>query len=543
MQTNLPDWNDYPFYVWTIYQNIGHFQTLTVHGFFDTNIFYPYKDSLLFSDILLPQSLLALPLTYFISNHILVFNLLFFFMLFLDVVAVYFFWQNVTSDKKELFFLVFATCISGFLFQNSVHFQFLSFWPFFFGLGYLVRRQKTWKDSLLLGLWTGIQFTAGVYLSIFLLTATAFWYGIELIRYRSVKTKVVALIQEGVITGSIFVVTAGVFLYKYLVIKKAYDITRLYWEYIYYSAHLSDYLFTTNYASVISSLWPISRWNALNHAGSLFPGLVIVVASVLGLFIYRKAKDSYELSVHIEAKDLFYFVLLLWGFFASLGPRLSVNGSYVGLPLPYIFPLKLIPLFDPIRVNGRWYLFVFIALLYFAIKGIRKWRIFARPIILVIVCLFIALEVMPISRKTEAKAYYHDIYEAIAPVCREKPQVLLEYPMTQDTRDVNIVTNLTYRTQAMLASLKHQCLLVNGYMGYAPKDYERYEQVLTDSVNRNVPEVFWRLIAEKNVRFIKLSKIDLFPEKVATVSAILQANKHVVILRDTDEYTLAEVRP
>lgn len=485
---------------------------------------------------------MALPLTYFISDHILVFNILFFMMLFLDVIAVYFFWQNVTRDKKELFFAVFATCISGFLFQNSVHFQILSFWPFFFGLGYLVRQKKTVRDSILLGLWTGIQFTAGVYLAIFLLTATAFWYGIELFRYRRVRSQIQKLVKEGVLTASIFVASAGIFFYKYLVIKKAYDITRLYWEYIYYSAHLSDYLFTTNYSSVISTLWPISRWNALNHAGSLFPGVIIVITSLIGLFIYRRVKGNHQFGVQFETQDVLYVVLLVWGFFASLGPRLSVNGSYVGLPLPYIFPLKLIPLFDPIRVNGRWYLLVFIALVYFALKGIRRLRLFRRPVVLVVVCIVMALEVLPISRMTEAKAYYHDIYSAIAPTCQKEPRVLLEYPMTQDTKDINIVTNLTYRTQAMLASLEHRCMLVNGYMGYAPMDYERYEQVLTDSVNRNLPDIFWRLIAEKDVRFIKLSKIDLYPDKVATVSAILKANKNVVILRDTDQYLMAEVR-
>src|SRR5258708_1707423 len=74
LSTNLLDWFDYPLMVWTIFQNVEHLRNLSLNGFFNSNIFYPFQGSLLFSDLLLTQSLMALPLSFFFQNKILVFN-------------------------------------------------------------------------------------------------------------------------------------------------------------------------------------------------------------------------------------------------------------------------------------------------------------------------------------------------------------------------------------------------------------------------------------------------------------------------------------
>ena len=540
--THLSDWNDYPFYVWTLYQNIGHFKSLTFHGFFNTNIYAPYQGSLLFSDLLLPQSLIALPLTLFTSNHILVFNIVFFISLLLDVVAVYFLWHQVTKDKFQLFFAVFATCISGFVFQNSVHFQILGFWPFFFGLGYLVRQPKRMIDAIWVGFWMGIQFLSGVYLSIFLLCAATGWYFVEMLWSIKKRKMLLELGRQYVSVLITFVCIAGFFIYKYIQIKHAYLITREYWEYVYYSAHVTDYLFSLHYNSVASKIWPISKWNNFDRAGSLFPGGLLVGLAICGLYVYRKSKDRIEITLHLVKSDVYFFLLLIFGFFASIGPRLNVNGSFIAIPLPYFLPLKFLPILEPIRVNGRWSIFVLIALVYFAVKGMKKFSFLSSKVALFFMCAVITLEVMPVARVTEAKAYYHDAYNLISPICVKSPKVLLEYPMTQDAKDVNVVSNLTYRTQQMLASLEHKCILVNGYMGYSPKDYDRYEQVLTDSVNRDIPNIFWRLISEKNIQFIKLNKKSLFSEKVTKITDMLTTNPKVKILENSDDFLLVEVQ-
>ncbi|MDO8638702.1 MAG: hypothetical protein Q7R43_03940, partial [Candidatus Daviesbacteria bacterium] len=75
---NLPDWNDYPYITWTIFQNADHVKNLQFDGFFDANAFYPFKGTLLFSDLLLPQSLIVILISYFTANPVLSFNILFF---------------------------------------------------------------------------------------------------------------------------------------------------------------------------------------------------------------------------------------------------------------------------------------------------------------------------------------------------------------------------------------------------------------------------------------------------------------------------------
>lgn len=539
--THLLDWNDYPFYVWTIFQNINHFKAFTPEGFFDTNIFFPYRGTLLFSDLLLPQSLIALPLSYFTENHVLVFNILFFLTLLLNVGAVYFFWKQIFRNQTQLLFSTFATNVSGLVFQNSVHFQFLGFWPFFFGLGYLVKPQKTVRDVVLLGMWVGIQFLAGVYLSIFLMCAVGIWYALVFLHRWRQKKALHQLGKELTVMGAIFLTVAGIFLYKYIQVKKMYGITREFWEYVRYSAHLTDYVFTTNYSSVVSRLPGIALWNSFNRAGSLFPGFLLSGFALAGIFAFRKIRQGYQFTLRLSETDLFFFTILLGGFIASLGPRLNVNGSYAILPLPYHVLLKLLPLLEPIRVTSRWYIFVLIALIYFAGKGMKKFSSFTRTPAIIGCCFIVALEVLPIFRVTEAKQYYHPAYGLIEESCAAQPKVLLEYPMTQDLPEANIVTNLTYRTQAMLASLRHGCLLVNGYMGYSPKDYDRYESQLTTSVNQGDEQTFWRLLAEKDVSFFKLNKRDILAHKAATAAGMIRTNQVSRILLETDEFFLVSL--
>src|SRR5207253_7141751 len=101
-------------------------------------------------------------------------------------------------------------------------------------------------------------------------------------------------------------------------------------------------------------------------------------------------------------------------------------------------------------------------------------------------------------------------YIPIATICQKKPVVLLEYPLSQFKMGTNIITNLTYRTQLQLASSEHKCNNVNGYNGYIPNDYERYENELFWAINQNDQNAFWSLLNQRGVSLIKLNKGELY---------------------------------
>src|SRR5258708_4632995 len=172
LQTNLPDWLDYALINWIIYQNVDKIISLHFLNFFDTYAFYPHPYSLLFSDTLIPQSLLFLPIYLLTHQMILSFNITFFLTLILDYISVYLLWKIVFKNDLLSFLGALFFVFSPFFHLESSHFQMLSYWPFFFSLYFLFEYfQSKFKRNLILsGLYLAIQFLASVYLAVFLIS-------------------------------------------------------------------------------------------------------------------------------------------------------------------------------------------------------------------------------------------------------------------------------------------------------------------------------------------------------------------------------------
>ncbi len=259
ISTNLPDWNDYPFIIWTISQNVEHFQKGTINGFFDTNAMYPFKGNLLFCELFLPQSLMAFILNLFSKNPVLVFNIIFFITIFLNIFASFFFWKKFNFSKYTTVFATLVTAYSPIIFLNTIHFQIFSIWPMFFGLAYLFSEKMSKRNAILLGIWTSILFVSSAYLTIFMLFIIFFWFLFKAWKLYKLKKPFHQLLKFILVTSIIFGVLAGPFIYKFINVQKSYDIKREYWEYIIYSAQFTDYFFTAGYDSVIYNLPPFQR--------------------------------------------------------------------------------------------------------------------------------------------------------------------------------------------------------------------------------------------------------------------------------------------
>ncbi|MBI2011801.1 hypothetical protein HYS91_03460 [Candidatus Daviesbacteria bacterium] len=538
--TNLYDWNDYPYVTWTIYQSLDNISDLRLDNFFDTNSFYPHKGTLLFSDLLLPQSLIAL-LPYLISqNPIVTFNFLFFVTIFLNIVASLFLWRKLTEDKRFIFFGSLLTSFSPFFFLNSNHFQMINLWPYLFSLGILFGKKLTVKGTFFISLLATILFLTSVYLCIFLLFSIFIWFLLRFIFERRNTNELLRFIKLATFFSIIFISLSGPFIFRYLQVKTSYIITRDYGEYVLYSAHISDYLFTTHYPSLIYSARPFTLWNRFDmhkvgeSAG--FPGITLLMLSVLGIFIYKKNKDFFYIRLPLSFNHLFFFILTFCGFIFSLGPRLNVSGTLIGIPLPYDLILKIMPLVEPVRATARWSLLFYLGLIYFSILGFKKLSLkYPFYLLLLIFSLLFVAEIFPVKIETQAKDYYPGAYQNIAKECKKSPKVLLEFPMTQFVLGANIISNLSYRTQMLLASTNHKCILINGYSGYIPTDYTRYEDSLFWAVENKDQDLFWKLLDEKKVNIFKLNRKNLFEEKdMVILEWMKKSNKIDVVYEDKD---------
>lgn len=543
---SLPDWYDYPYITWTIFQNVDHIKNLQFDGFFDANAFYPFKGTLLFSDLLLPQSFIVILVSYFTANPVLSFNILFFIILFLNIIASFYFWKNIFSDHKIIFFASLLTTFSPYFFLNSNHFQMISIWPYLFGVGYLLRKGLTVKSAVVIALITTIEFLSSVYLSIFMFFTIFVWIFLTLYFGRFQK-KIIASTLKGIgVFCLVFIILSGPFIFKYMQVKNSYGITRDYGEYVLYSAHLTDYLFTTHYHSLISTLSPIIKWNSFNmhrqgEAGG-FPGIVLSLLSLLGLLVYSRNSSFLSLRLPLSFFHIFFLILTACGLIFSFGPRLNANGTYLAIPLPYEIILRYNPLVEPIRATARWSFIFYIGLVYFACIGLQKINLRTKSNLLIgFLSLAFLLEIVPVNKISESKNYYPEVYRIIENVCLSK-NVLLEYPMSQFTKDVNIITNLTYRTQILLASVNHKCKIVNGYSGYIPKQYQNYEDKLQKSIENNDKLEFLKLIDSKEISVLKLNKKSLFEDRVKVIEKWFSSYEKAKILYEDNEFLVIRIQ-
>ena len=468
--TNLVSWSDTPYLIWVMFQNIGHIKSGNLSGFFETNAFYPNKLSLFFSDLLLPQSPLALPLTFLTDNPILVFNLVLLMTLILNYLSLFNFWRFFF--KKDL--LAFCGAIffifGPFLVLQKTHPQMWFYWPFFLGLIFWFKNKK-----ILTGLMLVVQFLASVYLAVFLF--------VVLLISTLIKRK---QLKKLLVVSLIFLLMDGVFIAGYIGMKKMYGFTRNRAEYEMYAAWPADYVFTSEGNSLLNQMGVVKKWNSFdlhkNGEKGMFAGVVLSALAVVGIL---KIKTKWR---------LFFLVVFMAGFANSLGTRIY------GVPTPYVLIGRYMPLADSIRAMARWNFLFYMALVFFAIEGFRKAK--NRWLVVFLLGLFLA-ESMPLF-KTEARDYKSG-YEKIRQVCDIEKRVLLEIPITHFEYAGGAIAGIDYLSKMHLSSLFHGCYLYNGYGSYQPKNLFDLEDRTEECLDLDDKKCFSDLMKAEGLNLVKFN--------------------------------------
>ena len=343
LTTHLTDWFDYPYIIWVIFQNIQKIKTLDFTHYFDTNAFYPHKMTLLFSDILLPQSLIALPFSFFTDNPITVINIVVILTFVLNYISSFLFSQQLFKRHIIGFLGALFTFFSPFFHLHEGYFQMQSYWLFFLSLYFLYRHEEEEKTKylILVAIFLSLQFLASVYLSIFLIAVIFIFYFCGIL----FKKDIILHLKKLALIIILFVLIDGVFIKGYFDMKEMYKVKRDYGEYVSYSAHLSDYLFTTNINSLIHQSSAMGRWNRFDKhmigAKAAFPGFLLFFLFTFGLIRYLKIKRKIDINLDLNEERSLFLILVLTGLAFSLGPRLSFNGVYGQIPTPYTLLIKL----------------------------------------------------------------------------------------------------------------------------------------------------------------------------------------------------------
>lgn len=525
-----------------MFQSIDRILTLNFHNYFTSYAFYPFKYSLLFSDILLPQAILSLPFFAISKNLVFSFNIVFLITFVLNFTGGYLLFSLIFKNKFSGFIGSIFFIFSPYFHLYLDHFQMLSYWPFLFSFYYVLKNDK--KSNIFYPLAAGIflliQFLASVYLSIYLLFLLIIFYFFKLFDHDIFYS----LKNLALIIG-IFSILGFVFINGYSQMKKTYGVQRNIEEQIYFSAHLADYIFTTNINSIIHSSKLLDIWNQIDKNKSAghasFPGFLLAILAIPALVNIKKDKEKILIQINLNREKGFFLIILLVGFIFSLGPRLSFNGNYDHIPLPYSFVLKYVPLVESTRVPARWVFLFYLGIIYFSLitfSNLKK-RKYYHFWVAVIIITFI-LEYIPMNISTHSESYVNHNYETIRNLCRQKKLVLMEIPVMHLDFFPNILDGLNYITQVELSSTYNGCYLKNGYSGYDLPELQDLKFKINQAIKNYDTDQFISILQKENVDIVKLNN-DKFAKEleepgyqliqhISTYSGIVKEDDYVYLL-------------
>lgn len=502
---NLIDLRDYPLMVWIMSQHVFKIQNLNFVNYFDTNTFFPHKYALLFSDLLLPQAIISLPFYLFSNNPILIFNLVFILVFILNFTGAYLFWKSLFKDNLIAFFGSLFIVYSPFVHLSLDHFQMLNFWPFFFSLYFLFSANGRLLHFFLSGLFLSIQFLASVYLGVFLIFSIFVYLTSKLLFLKNLRGTLTA----GTIILLAFLFLDGLFIKAYIDVKNYYQINRRIEEYIIYSAHATDYLFTSKIPSLVHQSDLMRKWNQSDKSFSMgkasSAGFLLTMLALFSILTLTCKPGIIIIGLKLDKSRIFFIILLLAGLIFSLGPRLNFNGKYAHIPLPYILITKVGP-FEAVRSPARWSFIFYLGMSYFAlmtIKKLEKGRFYKYSAILIL--LFFAIEYMPLKITTERVGSLESEYYTLKKTCAQNKKTLLEIPITHIEATDDVASGLAYINRIQLASMFHQCNLVNGYSGYDLPDNVELASTIDQYILNQQTREFLGLLTERNIDIVKFN--------------------------------------
>jgi hypothetical protein len=391
MQHTLISWGDPVFQAWTIAWN-WHALTTGPLSIFDANVFYPWRNTLAYSDHLFGQTLLVLPVIAVTGNGILANNVAVLLAFILSALAMYLLVYDMTGNRAAgiLAGIAYAFAPSRMAHLEHLHLLSAQWMPLALlslrrivrqehvntelpprqastmsdRLGVLVDRARSVSGKrwyLLLGVAFLMQGLSGVYFLYFtfvmLLIAGGVYLALAISDYDwGVVRRLLLAAGVCAVAGLLLIPT----LWPYQRVHDDLGIERTTAEVTAWSANTRDYL----------AVWPRNRLynealdrNFRHIEQALFPGLFVVLLGIAGLTNRRAGRDRWVL-----------LAIVLGAFILSLGLSREFAGRV--WTLPYQIFYDYVPGFRAIRVPARLGLLALVGLAGLAGLGIDQlWRV------------------------------------------------------------------------------------------------------------------------------------------------------------------------
>ncbi len=417
---------------------------------FEANIFYPEHRTLAYSEAMIVQGALAVPIVALGGSAVLAYNLVLIAGLALTGWAFCLLVWRWTGSWSAGFIAgslaaFNAHALTRFPHLQAQHVEFVA--VMLFALDRLLVSRR-FRDALLLGAGFALQGLASVYLLVFstwMLTFAVLARAAEWLRAGAFRTMACLAVAGGV--GALLLAP---YLYEYAQLHRATGWTRGADEQ--WPAALANYLATG--ARIHYGLW--SRRFAAGASSYTFPGIVAVL--LMGAAV----------SARENRRDPRFRMCAVAGIGCA-----AVSFA----PLLPFYPLlhRIIPLFQAVRVAAHLGQIVLLMIAVMAGFGVatlqRRWKQ-ARtwPAVAVLLCVLVNVEAL---RAPVGWIHFDGVPEVYTVLARDHATAVAELPFP-------IPTQWFLNTPYMVNSTVHFRPLLNGYSGFRPPSYDQsYAMVQT----------------------------------------------------------------
>lgn len=502
--------NDSIFDIWVISQHIQKIIYPDFKHYFDSNIFFPYKNTLMYSNHYFTQSLLSLPIYIITKNPVLTYNLMLLFSFFTTAMGMFLLARYLTGSSGAALIAGLIFGFSPFMISHFTHLQILTAGgiPLTFLFLHKFFHHERIRDLLLFSLFFILQFLASGHYAMYLTLFCGIYFLIHILTHRKYSDG--RFWMKILLFLLICVIALGPFLYQYFRLQQEIGFSRGGAT----GASLSQYL--------------ASSWNNLLYGkitapfqkveGILFPGILAFILAMFGLSELWKKNSNTPKTV--KDRSLIYTLILVGSFLFSFG----MKG-------PYYLLHRYVPGFNGVRVAQRFHIMVMFVLAILAAFGIRFILIRLKPkkrkLVWLLAFTVIILEYISIPIPMTNLPGQRDIppvYQHLKKIADDG--AIIELPIPE-----NLFTRTGVDSMRMYYSIYHQKRMINGRSSYFPPLYYEIRQRWKQCPVREV-------VSDLNtigVKYLILHSDLMRPERFNTITSQLSRLQDRIHLLDKFE--------
>jgi hypothetical protein len=530
------DGGDHMFNAWTLARDQHCILRQGCANYSNGNIFFPHKDTMLYSETQLSTGLLTLPLHFINQNPLFSANVWFILSAFFAAFFMYLLAKYLSGGNEPL------SILAGLLFEfaptrytSTGHLQSMSIFYLPLIILLLLKYRDTGRKKLLLFFTVAcsLLFYASWYQMVFGLIVIGLFIIYLLLTSRKRGWLILAATLVAILTTLPLAK-------EYVRFSKANNATFSITNQVQFSASVDDYL-TPSQETPVGMLYyklrPHIQKSSHDPDSFSYAGLTLyaILAFCLISVFRKKHKDEDKGKRHMVVLLAFIFVA---GVTVSLGPLIKLGFQYIFpyhgmnfvIPAPYIFVDKFLPQLSFMRAIGRasvialFALICSLAILWTFVGRLRSPR--KRLIVTTLIIVFIGLDLLPINLivKTPFQTIHpYDTSYTIPAVYKyvASHDEVNDIIVLRTKKDYDYAIYPTAQAEDVLWAGYHNKNIFNGYSGYEPPEQRGQLLDFADLHANDVPKLkqlglryvlIDKLLSDPNLKLNETAK-DIFSQK------------------------------